>query len=186
MATTRTNVAIAGDQDIIFSTCQPRRRHQTRRSDEGREPHHPPRPPHDVQRRPAAVFRAQVRRAINMAIDRKGIANAVLRHPGSAATQLLPAAAPDWHDAGTAIIPIRCEWRRCASRSGGWVRGARRCALERRHTFSAKMFTVANRPELAVIGTAMQAQLKTIGMESRSSPCLSQASLQRSATGRCR
>jgi peptide/nickel transport system substrate-binding protein len=49
-----------------------------------------------------------------MAIDRQGIAAAILRHPASAAAQLLPAAIPAWHDAalpphlfltGAAVLP---------------------------------------------------------------------------------
>ncbi len=163
---TRTNVAIAGDQDIIFTTvpaATPRIDSAGQMKVESLT----------IPRVRLMMFNAgllqfseaQVRRAINMAIDRKGIATAVLRHPGSAATQLLPAAAPDWHDAGLPSYPFDANGANTLLDQAGWVRGADGVRSKGGTRLSAKMFTVANRPELAVIGTAMQAQLKAIGME---------------------
>lgn len=42
----------------------------------------------------------RVRRALSLAIDRAGIAHALLRAPDLAATQLMPPSVPDWHPVG--------------------------------------------------------------------------------------
>ncbi len=163
---TRTNVAIAGDQDIIFTTvpaATPRIDSAGQMKVESLT----------IPRVRLMMFNAgllqfseaQVRRAINMAIDRKGIATAVLRHPGSAATQLLPAAAPDWHDAGLPSYPFDANGANTLLDQAGWVSGRRRCAIKRRHASFSQDVHGREPPELAVIGTAMQAQLKAIGME---------------------
>jgi peptide/nickel transport system substrate-binding protein len=96
---TRTNVAISGDQDLIFTTVPS----ATPRIDAAGQ----------MKVRSLTIPRARViafnsgipqfadvrvRRAVSMAIDRQGIATAILRHPGSAATQLLPGAIAAWHD----------------------------------------------------------------------------------------
>ncbi|MCZ8274999.1 MAG: ABC transporter substrate-binding protein [Microcystis sp. LE19-4.1E] len=163
---TRTNVAIAGDQDIIFTTVPT----ATARIDAAGQMKVESL---TIPRVRLMMFNAglpqfsdpNVRRAINMAIDRKGIAAAVLRHPGSAATQLLPATVPAWHDPALPSYPFDVAGANALLDQAGWVRGADGVRSKGGTRLSAKMFTVANRPELAVIGTAMQAQLKAIGME---------------------
>jgi peptide/nickel transport system substrate-binding protein len=163
---TRTNVAIAGDQDIIFTTVPA----ATPRIDAGGQM--------TVQsltipRARVMAFNSglpqfadvRVRRAINMAIDRKGIANAILRHPASAATQLLPAAVPAWHDAGMPAYAFDPSGANALLDQAGWIRGGDGVRARDGVRLAATMLTISNRPELTVMGTAMQAQLKAIGME---------------------
>jgi peptide/nickel transport system substrate-binding protein len=88
-----------------------------------------------------------------------------LRHPGSAATQLLPAAVPAWHDASLPAYPFDVAGANALLDQAGWSRGADGVRAKEGARLSAKVLTLANRPELAVMATAMQAQLKTIGME---------------------
>lgn len=163
---TRTNVAIAGDQDIIFTTvpaATPRIDAAGQMKVESLT----------IPRIRAMAFNSglpqfadvRVRRAINMAIDRKGIASAVLRHPGSAATQLLPAAVPAWHDASLPAYAFDVTGANALLDQAGWQRGADGVRAKDGARLSAKVLTIANRPELAVMATAMQAQLKAIGME---------------------
>jgi peptide/nickel transport system substrate-binding protein len=163
---TRTNVAISGDQDIIFTTvpaATPRIDAAGQMKVESLT----------IPRARVMAFNSglpqfadvRVRRAINMAIDRKGIASAVLRHPGSAATQLLPAAVPAWHDASLPAYPFDVAGANALLDQAGWSRGADGVRAKEGARLSAKVLTLANRPELAVMATAMQAQLKTIGME---------------------
>jgi peptide/nickel transport system substrate-binding protein len=163
---TRTNVAIAGDQDIIFTTvpvATPRIDAAGQMKVESLT----------IPRVRAMAFNTglpqfsdvRVRRAINMAIDRKGIASAILRHPGSAATQLLPAAVPAWHDAGLPAHAFDVAGANALLDSAGWARGADGVRAKEGTRLAAKVLTIANRPELAVMATAMQAQLKAIGME---------------------
>lgn len=163
---TRTNVAIAGDQDIIFTTvpaATPRIDAAGQMKVESLT----------IPRVRAMTFNSglpqfadvRVRRAISMAIDRRGIATAILRHPGSAATQLLPAAAPAWHDAGLPPYAFDVAGANALLDQAGWVRGADGVRAKDGTRLAATMLTIANRPELTVMGTAMQAQLKAIGME---------------------
>lgn len=163
---TRTNVAIAGDQDIIFTTvpaATPRIDAAGQMKVESLT----------IPRLRAMAFNAgipqfddvRVRRAINMAIDRKGIASAVLRHPGSAATQLLPAAVPAWHDTSLPAYPFDVAGANGLLDQAGWSRGADGVRVKNGVRLAATMLTIANRPELVVMGTAMQAQLKAIGMD---------------------
>jgi peptide/nickel transport system substrate-binding protein len=163
---TRTNVAIAGDQDIIFTTvpaASPRIDAAGQMKVESLT----------IPRVRAMAFNVglpqfadvRVRRAINMAIDRKGIASAVLRHPGSAATQLLPAAVPAWHDASLPAHTLDVAGANALLDQAGWVKGADGVRAKDGTRLAGKVLTIANRPELAVMATAMQAQLKAIGME---------------------
>ena len=163
---TRTNVAISGDQDIVFSTPPA----ATSRIDAaGRSKV----VSMTVPRVRVLAFNAglpqfedvRVRRAISMAIDRRGIASAVLRHPGSAATQLLPPVVPGWHDATLEPYAFDVSAAKALLDQAGWtarpdgIRGKDGLRL------AGTLLTIANRPELTVMGTAMQAQLKAIGME---------------------
>jgi peptide/nickel transport system substrate-binding protein len=163
---TRTNVAIAGDQDLIFTTAPS----ASPRIDAGGQMKVASL---TIPRARMLAFNAgspqfsdvRVRRAVSMALDRQGIATAILRHPASAATQLLPPAVPAWHDAS---LPAH---RQDAARANslldqaGWARGADGGRVKGGVRLAANMLTLANRPELAVMGTAMQAQVKAIGME---------------------
>jgi peptide/nickel transport system substrate-binding protein len=163
---TRTNVAIAGDQDIIFTTVPA----ATARIDAAGQMKVESL---TIPRVRAMAFNSglpqfadvRVRRAINMAIDRKGIASAILRHPASAATQLLPAAVPDWHDATLPAYPFDVAGANALLDQAGWLRGGDGVRGKDGVRLAATMLTIANRPELTVMGTAMQAQLKAIGME---------------------
>jgi peptide/nickel transport system substrate-binding protein len=163
---TRTNVAIAGDQDIIFTTvpaASPRIDAAGQMKVESLT----------IPRVRVMAFNSglpqfsdvRVRRAINMAIDRQGIATAILRHPGSAATQLLPPAVPAWHDASLPPYSHDVAGANAALDAAGWSRGPDGIRAREGVRLAATMLTIANRPELAVMGTAMQAQLRAIGMD---------------------
>jgi peptide/nickel transport system substrate-binding protein len=163
---TRTNVAIAGDQDLIFTTVPS----ATPRIDAAGQMKVTSQ---TIARARMLAFNAgiaqfsdvRVRRAISMALDRAGIATAILRHPASAATQMLPSAVPDWHD--TSLPPHRQDVSAANALldQAGWTRGADGVRAKNDVRLAGKMLTIANRPELAVMGAAMQAQLKVIGME---------------------
>ena len=107
----------------------------------------------------------RVRQAISLAIDRAGIAAGILRHPPSAATQLLPPVMAGWHD--PALPPLRTD--PAASRAlldgAGWVPGTDGIRAKDGVRLAARMLVPSNRPELPVMATAVQAQLRGIGME---------------------
>ena len=164
---TRTNVAIAGDQDIIFTTV----------------PSATPRIDANGQMKVTSVtvprirvlaFNSgipqfedvRVRRAISMAFDRQGIANAILRHADSAATQLIPPVLKGWHNPALPSTGARdLAGARKLLDEAGWLPGSDGVRIRNGARLSARMLTIANRPELTVMGQAMQAQLKDVGVE---------------------
>lgn len=163
---TRTNVAIAGDQDIIFTTvpaATPRIDAAGQMKVESLT----------IPRVRVLAFNCglpqfadgRVRRAISMAIDRKGIASAILRHPGSAATQLLPPTVAEWHDPALPALTFDPTSANGLLDAAGWMRGADGVRTKNGLRLAATMLTLANRPELTVMATAMQAQLKAIGLD---------------------
>lgn len=105
-----------------------------------------------------------VRRALSLAIDREGIAEHIVRVPGSQAYQLFPPALPHWHlndlkDTQRALAKAQQllaeqGWQRASD--GVLVRGGERFVLD--------LLTYADRPELTVIATAIQAQLRELGI----------------------
>lgn len=163
---TRSNVAIAGDADIIFTTV----------------PSASPRIDAAGQMKVTSLTiprirvmafnsgipqfeDARVRRAISMGIDRQGIASAVLRHPGSASTQLVPPLMSDWHNKSLPDYSRDVAAARALLDQAGWTAAADGVRIKNGVRLSAKLLTISNRPELTVIGQAMQAQLKDIGVE---------------------
>ncbi len=165
-ADTRTNVAIAGDADIIFTTVPT----ATQRIDASGQMKVTSL---TIPRIRVMAFNSglpqfedvRVRRAISMSIDRQGIASAVLRHPGSAATQLLPPMLAEWHNTALPAYTRDVAGARSLLDQAGWVPGADGVRAKNGVRLSASMLTISNRAELTVMGQAMQANLKDIGME---------------------
>ena len=107
----------------------------------------------------------RVRRAISMALDRQGMATAILRHPASAPTQLIPPVLANWHNPSLPPFKTDVAGANALLTEAGWVAGADGVRVKNGVRLTTKMITIANRPELTIMGTAMQAQLKQIGME---------------------
>lgn len=106
----------------------------------------------------------RARRALSLALDRDGLANHVLRTPGTAAGQLVPPLFELWHlpeleapgrDLGTA---------RSLLNGLGWKRGADGILTRDGERFALTLMTYADRPELVVLATAIQAQLAELGI----------------------
>lgn len=109
-----------------------------------------------------------LRQAISLAIDRAGIAHAILRDPQAAASQLLPPALAQWHDADlpamgqdiavASQLLAAAGWRPAADgiRVRQGAKGGERLALTLR--------TFPDRPELPIIAAAVQEQLRQVGI----------------------
>ncbi len=163
---TRANIAVAGDADLVFTlapTAVPRIDGAGAMK---------------VERvtipriRPIALNSGlpqfediRVRRAISMAIDRAGIASAILRHPDSTATQLLPPSLKEWHDPSLPALTYDLEGAKRLLADAGWMPGADGIRVKGGARLAAKMLTLSNRPELPVMATAIQGQLRQVGME---------------------
>jgi peptide/nickel transport system substrate-binding protein len=162
---TRANMAQAGEADIAF-TLLPQSESSIERSGSAR------------------IFRAtiprvrmmtmnlrlpqfadvRVRRAISLTIDRAGIATAILLHPPSAATQLLPPLLTGWYDPTLPPLHKDVPEAKRLLAEAGWQPGADGVLAKDGQVLRAAMLVPSNRPEIAVMGQAMQAQLRTVGI----------------------
>jgi peptide/nickel transport system substrate-binding protein len=163
---TRANIAIAGDADLVFTLAPTALQRINNAGQMKVESLTIPRI------RPIAFNAglpqfsdARVRRAISMAIDRAGIAASILRHPGSAATQLMPPILSEWHNPSLPALTYDPGAARKLLDEAGWTVGADGVRSKDGGRLAAKLLTIANRPELPVMAAAIQAQLKQVGME---------------------
>lgn len=107
------------------------------------------------------------RRALSLALDRRGIASAILRAPELAAGQLFPPSLPGWHDpALTPLVHDGTESRRLLA-STGWRAGDDGILRRGNARFALTLRTFPDRPELPVIATAIQEQLRLVGIQVR-------------------
>jgi len=107
----------------------------------------------------------RVRQAMSLAIDRPGIAGAILRAPEAAATQLFPPVMTEWHVAGLQALAHNVDQARGLLREAGWQAGADGWLRKGGDVFKVTMRTFSDRPELPPIATAIQAQLKAVGID---------------------
>jgi len=108
-----------------------------------------------------------VRRALSLALDRRGIATAILRDPSLAAGQLFPPVLAGWHDAGLAPLAWDPSAARALLAAAGWQPG-RDGVLQRGDArFALTLRTFPDRPELPVIATAIQEQWRQVGIAVR-------------------
>ncbi|SMR83616.1 peptide/nickel transport system substrate-binding protein [Aliiroseovarius halocynthiae] len=113
----------------------------------------------------APLNEVAVRQAISYAIDRNGIAASIVGNPDTAATQLFPASLPAWHD--TDLAPFAYDPARAAEllAEAGFEKGEDGILTRNGERFSIEMRTYDSRPELPVIGVAIQDMLKVVGIE---------------------
>jgi peptide/nickel transport system substrate-binding protein len=100
-----------------------------------------------------------------LAIDRVGIASAILHEPKAAATQLFPPSMAEWHVPD--LPPLRRDpvQARALLKSAGWVAGADGMLSRDGKPFKVTLRTFSDRPELPLIATALQAQFREIGVD---------------------
>ncbi|WP_295850218.1 ABC transporter substrate-binding protein [uncultured Xylophilus sp.] len=113
----------------------------------------------------------RVRQALSLAIDRTGIARALLREPDLAATQLLPPVLAGWHDPALAPLGFDTAGARRLLEEAGWrpaggdhiagLLGPGGTPLE------LTLRTFVDRPELPVIAAALQEQWRQAGVAVR-------------------
>lgn len=106
----------------------------------------------------------EVRRALSLAIHREGIAAAVLRAPETAATQLFADNVQAWHDKNLPSLTYDPQASRDLLKAQGWTPGTDGILQKDGTRLTLKLQTFADRPELPLIATAMQAQLREVGV----------------------
>ena len=107
----------------------------------------------------------EVRRAISLAIDRRGIADAILDNPNSAATQLIPPTLEGWHAPDLEAFAYDPERAVLLLEEAGWTRGEDGVLARDGERFEMELRTYDSRPELPLIGVAVQNMLRQIGID---------------------
>jgi peptide/nickel transport system substrate-binding protein len=109
----------------------------------------------------------RVRRAIALCIEREGIARALLRDPDLGATQLFPPALARWHDAG--LPPLRTDLKQARRllEEAGWRLGADGARWREGQRLALNLTTFVDRPEQPLIATALQEEMRQIGIAVR-------------------
>ncbi len=109
----------------------------------------------------------RVRQALSLAIDRTGIARAVLREPALAASELFPPTAPAWHTASEAPLHRDLHRARQLLSEAGWHEAEGRWRDASGQLVALTLRTFPDRPELPIVATALQAQWRQLGIPVR-------------------
>jgi len=107
---------------------------------------------------------SRVRRAISAAIDRAGIARAILRNPEAAATQLFPPTLAEWHVPALAPLAHDPAAARASLTALGWEPGPDGVRVRNGVPFRLSLRSFPERPELPPIAAALQDQLRQVGI----------------------
>lgn len=107
----------------------------------------------------------RARQALSLAIDRDGIAAAILRQPETAADQLFPPGMGAWHNRD--IAPLSQDVEKAAELLAelGWEAGSDGILVKDGERFALTMRTYPDRPELPLVAAAVADQLSTIGVD---------------------
>lgn len=105
----------------------------------------------------------RVRQALSMALDRQGIARAILRYP-AAVDQLFPPSVAQWHNASLTPLTHQPQQARALLAELGWKPGADGVLQRHGKPFSLTLTTYPDRPELPLIAAAIQQQLREVGV----------------------
>lgn len=106
----------------------------------------------------------KARQALSAAINRKGIATAILHHPKAASAQLLPAYMQDWYVENTDDA-YNLAQAQAQLTELGWVKNSEGWLEKEGQLFELTLITYADRPELTTVATAIQDQWKQLGVK---------------------
>lgn len=104
------------------------------------------------------------RRALSLAIDRVGIAKAVLRYP-EGATQLFPPSVGEWHDTALEPLAFDPEAGKAMLAALGWQPGSDGILTRNGDRFAVTLTTYPDRPELPLVAAVLEQQFRAIGVE---------------------
>ncbi|MFN3273364.1 MAG: ABC transporter substrate-binding protein [Paracoccus sp. (in: a-proteobacteria)] len=111
-----------------------------------------------------ALNQAEARRALSLAIDREGLALAILRYPAGA-DQILPPSIGEWHS--DTVEPLTYDPAAAAGLLAGlgWVPGPDGILTREGTRFSLTLTTYPDRPELPLSAAVLQQMFAEIGVE---------------------
>lgn len=105
----------------------------------------------------------EARQALSLAIDRAGIAQAVLRYP-EGADQLFPPAIGAWYNDAIAPLQYDIAAAQALLAAQGWVAGADGILARDGQRFALTLTTYPDRPELPLVAAVLEQQFRTIGV----------------------
>ncbi|MFD2449689.1 ABC transporter substrate-binding protein [Vogesella fluminis] len=105
-----------------------------------------------------------MRLAISQSINRQAIATALLRDPEMAASQLFPPTMQAWHQATLPALAYQPEQARRSFAALGWKPGADGQLVRNGERLALTLRTYPDRPELPLLATALQDQLRQAGI----------------------
>lgn len=111
-----------------------------------------------------ALAEADARRALSLAIDREGIAKAVLRYP-EGATQLFPPSVAGWHDKSMAALSYDVAGAKALLAGLGWQPGSDGILERDGQRLALTLTTYPDRPELPLVAAVLEQQFRAIGVE---------------------
>jgi len=106
----------------------------------------------------------RVREALSLALDRAAMADAVLREEELAATQLFPPSLSTWNQPDLAPLEHDTEAAAELLDEAGWQEGADGVRTKDGDPLQLTLTTYPDRPELPALATAIQAELKEVGV----------------------
>lgn len=106
----------------------------------------------------------QTRQALSLAIDRAGIAQAVLRYP-EGADQLFPPAMGVWHNDDIDPLQYDIDAAQALLAEQGWTPGADGILARDGQRFALTLTTYPDRPELPLVAAVLEQQLRAIGVD---------------------
>ncbi|MFN3364737.1 MAG: ABC transporter substrate-binding protein, partial [Allorhizobium sp.] len=106
----------------------------------------------------------EARKALSLAIDREGLAIAVLRYQAGA-TQLFPPSVGDWHNPALAPLAYDPEAAAALLAELGWKAGSDGILEKDGERFTLELLTYPDRPELPLVAAVLQQQLQEVGIE---------------------
>ena len=106
----------------------------------------------------------EARRALSLAIDREGIARAVLRYP-EGADQLFPPSVADWHVEDLEPLAFDPEAAKATLAGLGWSPGDDGILVRDGERFSLTLTTYPDRPELPLVAAVLEQQFRDVGIE---------------------
>ena len=106
----------------------------------------------------------EARHALSLAIDRAGIAQAVLRYPDGA-DQLFPPAIGAWHNDGIEPLQYDVAAAQALLAAQGWTAGPDGILARDGERFALTLTTYPDRPELPLVAAVLEQQFRTIGVE---------------------
>jgi peptide/nickel transport system substrate-binding protein len=108
----------------------------------------------------------RARQALSFAIDREGLAAAILRYP-AAANQLFPPSVASWHNASVPPLTFDEARARALLAELGWRPGADGVLAKDGQRFALTLTTYPDRPELPLVAAVLQEQLRQVGVALR-------------------